>query len=65
MSNDELYFQAGTAADAAQRILKEAWAVQVLTPDKARELTRHATQMMCAATELENRAVGVLPPKDG
>jgi hypothetical protein len=65
MSNDELLFQAANAATAAVKLTREAWEAQTLPLDYAKQLKQHATQLVCAATELEQRAVGVNPPKEG
>lgn len=65
MTNDQLLFTAGAAAVTCDQITAKAWADQVLPLEKARELKHQAQALLCAAVELENRAIGNPPPKEG
>ena len=73
MTDEQLIFGAGAAADDARAACKELW--QRETPQTAEgiaavraavlRLKAAATQLNCAATELNNRANGMKPPKVG
>lgn len=65
MTNEQLIFNAGNAAHNAERLLKELWSAPQLSLQLLRDLKQHALTLHCAAVELENRAVGNQPPREG
>lgn len=73
MSNEELLEQAYTethrASDIASRVWNAAARSDVVTIAEAKEdlieMRQRLTKALCAAQELENRAHGNKPPKEG
>jgi len=65
MTDEQLLFQVASASNAAQSLAAGLWNSRTIDREKILRLNDEARRLSCAATELERRSAGVMPPKRG
>lgn len=66
MTNEQLLFHACDAAQQAQAVTQELWDnKRPLDARTATHLKEQARKLFCAAVEIESRANGNKPPREG
>lgn len=65
MNDDRLLFECATQLSGAEALARQVWDAKAIEVKTINLLVVKLRRALCAAVELENRAVGIKPPKIG